>query len=592
MDTGHPTSTATQSSLPRYAGEEFADLMPLVVRLATPSDRQEIAILRHDVYARELGQYPVNDRQELGDSLDLVNVMIVVLRNAKISGFISVTPPDSTSFSIDKYFSRSELPFECHDRLFEVRLLTVVRTHRNSETAALLLYSALRWVVAHGGTHIAAIGRREVLDTYLRIGMELQNQATMCGAVTYELLLGDVVQMRQCLTEFDTFVDRLRRRTDWTLPFDFNFPVSCFHGGAFFGAVGEQFDDLSKAREIINADVLDAWYEPAPAVLEKLKEFLPWLIRTSPPTQCNGLLQTIADIRGVRKDALLPGAGSSDLIFRVLRHWLKPSSRVLILDPMYGEYSHVLEKVIGCQVVRLIQQEANEYRVSIKDLICEAGKNIDLVILVNPNSPTGQHIDRTELQAAINCIPGSTRVWIDETYVEYTGCGQSLEQFASGSQNVVVCKSMSKVYALSGMRVAYLCAGPHQIEALRPLTPPWVIGLPSQVAAVEALKNEDYYAKRILETHKLRKSLSESLQNLGWRPTSSVANFLLCRIPETGPDADEWIIQSRTKGLFLRNPAPPGQGDNRHIRIAVKDGMTNKRMVQILASLGDSCRQE
>ncbi len=58
------------------------------------------------------------------------------------------------------------------------------------------------------------------------------------------------------------------------------------------------------------------------------------------------------------------------------------------------------------------------YRVSIADLICAAGKHVDLVILVNPNSPPGQHLDRTELEDVINCLPKSTRIGIDETYVE------------------------------------------------------------------------------------------------------------------------------------------------------------------------------
>src|SRR6266576_385362 len=62
------------------------------------------------------------------------------------------------------------------------------------------------------------------------------------------------------------------------------------------------------------------------------------------------------------------------------------------------------------------------------------------------------------------------------------------------SENVIVCKSMSKVYALSGARVAYLCAGPHQLEELRALTPPWVVSLPAQVAAVRALNDPAYYA--------------------------------------------------------------------------------------------------
>src|SRR5689334_22331396 len=94
---------------------------------------------------------------------------------------------------------------------------------------------------------------------------------------------------------------------------------NCFHGGAFFSAIGENFENLDRSRSVIAADVLDAWFPPAPAVTEALKEHLPWLLLTSPPTHCAGLVETIAEVRGVEPASVLPGAGSSDLIFRALR---------------------------------------------------------------------------------------------------------------------------------------------------------------------------------------------------------------------------------------------------------------------------------
>src|SRR3954469_10222756 len=123
-----------------------------------------------------------------------------------------------------------------------------------------------------------------------------------------------------------------------------------YHGGAFFEAVGDEFDRLAAKDDVISADVLDAWFDPAPAVLEALREHLPWTLRTSPPTSCDGMRRVIARTRGVDPANVLPGAGSSDLIFLALRHWVHQDSRVLILDPMYGEYAHVLEQVIGCRV--------------------------------------------------------------------------------------------------------------------------------------------------------------------------------------------------------------------------------------------------
>ena len=283
----------------------------------------------------------------------------------------------------------------------------------------------------------------------------------------------------------------------------------CYHGGAFFDAIGDEFDHLERRHQIINADVLDAWFDPSPKVVAALSEDLPWLLRTSPPTQCDGLTRVVARMRGVPEDCILPGAGSSDLIFLALRHWLTADSRVLILDPMYGEYAHVLEKVIRCHVDRLTLPRENNYRVDLDELVELAQRDYDLIILVNPNSPTGQHIPRSELEKVLHRVPPATLVWVDETYVEYAGPRQSLEPFAVTRENVVVCKSMSKVYALSGVRAAYLCGAERIIAALRSISPPWAVSLPAQVAAIAALQDADYYAARWMETHQLRDSLAE-----------------------------------------------------------------------------------
>src|ERR1043166_8153720 len=108
----------------------------------------------------------------------------------------------------------------------------------------------------------------------------------------------------------------------------------CYHGGAFWDAIGEELDDLARGAGIINADVLDAWLDPAPNVIERLANHLPFAIRTSPPTNADGLAQVIARSRGVPPQSVLPGAGSSDLIFAGLGRWIRPDSRVLMLDPM------------------------------------------------------------------------------------------------------------------------------------------------------------------------------------------------------------------------------------------------------------------
>ena len=555
----------------------------LVLRLATAEEREAIYRLRHEVYARELGQYSVRADGRLTDALDAFNIYLVAFDGKEVIGFVSITPPGRGLYSVDKYLQRDQLPFLVDDKLYEVRILTIPERSRRRMLALLLMYASFRWVESHGGTRIMAIGRQEVLSMYHRVGLQDAGRTLQAGAVIYHLLQATMPDIHHALHGIRDMLRRAEDEVTWQLSFPYRTPGACFHGGAFFSAVGEEFETLDRLEQIINADVLDAWFPPSPKAVACLREHLPWLLRTSPPTQCEGLTRAIARVRGVPPDCILPGAGSSDLIFLALQHWLTPKSRVLILDPTYGEYPHVLECVIGCRAERLVLHREDGYRLDPIRLAMRLAEGFDLVVLVNPNSPTGHHVRRDALIAVLAHAPPATRIWLDETYVEYSGPTQSLETFAAESENVIVCKSMSKVYGLSGARVAYLCAGPHQLELLRPITPPWAVSLPAQVAAVRALQDPGYYASCYKETHRLRQQLADLLHPLGVEIIPSVANFLLCHLPVNGPDAATVVARCRLEGVFLRDATVMGSHLGNHaVRIAVKDAAANQRVAEAL----------
>lgn len=553
------------------------------VKLAAETELELIYRFRHEVYATELGQHLENSDRKLTDSLDGRNFYIVAAVGEEIFGFISITPPSAGSYSIDKYFQREDLPFEFDEGLYEVRLLTVLKEHRRSEVAFLLMYSAFRWIEAHRGARVVAIGRREVAGLYLKAGLEPLNHSVRAGAVTFDLMQSTVEKLRHGDQRFHALLARLENRIDWQFRFSFRPSSPCFHGGAFFSAIGEKFEALERKDRIISADVLDAWFPPSPKVIAAIAENMEWLLRTSPPTHCEGLIETISEVRGVPTRSLLAGAGSSALIFLAFRHWLKADSKTLILDPTYGEYSHVLEKVIGCRVDRFRLERQNGYRIDVDRFQHQLRDRYDLVVIVNPNSPTGRLIPGSTLENLLKTVPQSTLVWIDETYIDYCPGAHSLEPFAAQSENVIVCKSMSKVYALSGARTAYLCAGPHLLESLRSITPPWAVSLPAQIAAVNALQDREYYQDRYAETYLLRRRLSYGLEQLGWDMIPGVANFLLCHLPANGPAAQRVVESCRRKGLYIRNAAQMGSRLGDHaIRIAVKDSTTNAKMLEIL----------
>jgi histidinol-phosphate/aromatic aminotransferase/cobyric acid decarboxylase-like protein len=513
----------------------------------------------------------------------------------ELVGFVSLTPPGGR-YSIDKYIAREDLPFPIDNGLWEVRLLTVLDPWRRGPAAALLMYAALRQIESQGGTRIVAIGRREIRDFYMKAGLKPLERVFRAGAVTYELMSAPVAELREQAEKQAMLLRRLGDRVDWRLPVPFAADHACYHGGAFFEAIGEEFDDLSRRHRVINADVLDAWFPPAPGVLDALREHLPWLVRTSPPTQCAGMLHAISAARGLDVDGLVPGAGSSALIFLALPRWLSPSMRALVLDPSYGEYAHVLERVVGCRVTRFPLARQDGYRVDLDRLAAGLRESFDLVVLVNPNNPTGQHIGADALRQVLTEAPRKTVVWIDEAYVDYVDSSVSLERWAQGTSNVVVCKSLSKGLALSGVRAAYLCGARRLVDPLRRFIPPWAVSLPAQLAVVSALGDRAYYLRRYEETHALREELAVGLRTrCGLDILAGSTNSVLCHLPDGGPTAAEVAALCRERGLFIRDAGATSQtlGD-RVLRVAVKDGDTNRRIAQLmeasLAQLADTPR--
>ena len=146
---------------------------------------------------------------------------------------------------------------------------------------------------------------------------------------------------------------------------------------------------------------------------------------------------------------------------------------------------------------------------------------------------------------------------------------------------------MSKVYALSGVRAAYLCCPPHLLETLKHLTPPWAISLPAQAAAIAALKDAPYYKQKYSETHELRNDLKQKLFDLGIvEVIEGVANFLLFFLPDHFPTKDIFLKYCKRQNLFLRDVQNMGEslGDNA-IRIAIKDKSTNNKMIDIIEKM-------
>jgi histidinol-phosphate/aromatic aminotransferase/cobyric acid decarboxylase-like protein/GNAT superfamily N-acetyltransferase len=559
----------------------------LEVRTATQQDLDWIYGLRHQVYAEELGQHASTPTGQLRDGLDGDNVYLVVANGGTHVGFVSLTPPWAGRYGLEKYLTRDELPVLDEGGVFEVRILTVDAAWRGSGIATLLMYAALRWIASRGGRTIVAMGRTEILNMYRAVGLVPTGQTVTSGAVDFEVMTASTsAATAMAAGPYRAVLTALEPNLTWKLDAPFwPRPDGCEHGGASFSAIGTDFQNLHRRDEVVAADVLDAWFSPAPAVLATLTENPSWMARTSPPTDADGLIAAIASARALPIETLAVGAGSSDLIFRAFGRWLTADSRVLLMDPGYGEYAHLAERVIGCHVDRFRLCHEDDWQIDPTALsaVVEAG-DYDLVVVVNPNNPTGRHAPAAELRSVIAGSPQATRWWIDEAYLGYVDLGQSLADLAATNERVVVCTSLSKIFALSGMRAAYLVAQPSVAADLRRWTPPWPVSLPAQLAAVAALSDPDYYRGCWLRTHELRAKMAAELAVLDddLVVDEGVSNFLNITLPVEGPSAAAFVAECRRHDVYLRDLSPmSSQYEGRTVRIAVKDTDENARIAAV-----------
>jgi histidinol-phosphate/aromatic aminotransferase/cobyric acid decarboxylase-like protein len=359
----------------------------------------------------------------------------------------------------------------------------------------------------------------------------------------------------------------------------------CLHGGDIYQVIGDDFRHLHRATDTLAADVLDAWYPPSPRVLRCLREHLSWAGRTSPPLRGQGLKRVVADTFGIPAEQVVLGNGSSDLIFRLLPEIFRHDGPVVIPAPSYGEYAHVLQRLCGRRV-RYFPTYDTSFRIDPEALIRALEQwGAGGLILINPCNPTGQCLSTTDVRFILETIRGRIPCLIDETYFAYMPEQDgSMQAAVAQHPNLVILRSLSKVYALSGLRVGYALVSSNHAQALQERTPPYTVSTLAQMAAIEALRDQAYATRMVRATQERRAQLREDLRRIsGLRVVDSHINSLLLDLADCPIDATELLRRLAADGILLRDIS--SQGDRypgRFVRISVLDYPANTRMAERL----------
>ncbi len=264
----------------------------------------------------------------------------------------------------------------------------------------------------------------------------------------------------------------------------------------------------------------EAWYPPAPAVAEVLAGLAGRAARYPDPLSValrNELASYVG--HGITPEQILVGNGSDWLIDLAVRAYAGPSRPVVAPAPTFFVYGHSA-KLQGAPLLTSGRaSQAEGFAFDAAALPREAG----VIFLASPNNPTG---DLIELET-VRQVAASTDalVVVDECYYEFAGV--SALPLVRELPNVLILRSLSKSFALAGLRVGYAIGHAEVIAMLARADQTFSVNVAAQEAAVAALRALDYYRPLFAETIQLREHLTQRLAELGFRVLPSRANILL-----------------------------------------------------------------
>lgn len=299
-----------------------------------------------------------------------------------------------------------------------------------------------------------------------------------------------------------------------------------------------------------------------------------------PDPLCRDLTGAIAVYEGVKPEQVLCGAGAADLIFR-LAAALRPA-RALVLAPTFAEYGQALA-LTGCAVSRHALSAQNGFAPT-ESLLEEIVPGVGLVVLCNPNNPTGQAAPRGLMEAALaRCEAVGATLLLDECFVDFLDRPDqfSLLPLLNGHPALILLKSFTKLYAMAGLRLGYcLCADRPLLERMAVSGPPWAVSTVAQAAGLAALAETGFRrATRALIAAE-RPFLSGGLRALGCDVIGSMANYVFFRAP-----VDDLPDRLLPRGLLLRSCASFEGLNGFYCRAAVRGRADNQVLLDAVSAV-------
>lgn len=294
-------------------------------------------------------------------------------------------------------------------------------------------------------------------------------------------------------------------------------------------------------ERIIKLDANENPYGCSPRVRQALAEYNFWHIY--PDAGQTRLRQQLQDYTGVDASRIVAANGSGELLDYILCLFLEPGDEVINCTPTFDMY-RIRTLINKGRLVNIPRGE--DFAVNVKAVKAAITPKTKLIILANPNSPTGTVTPNSNiLELADTGVP----LLVDEAYYEF--CGETVVPLVSQYKNLMVLRTLSKWAGLAGLRIGYGIFPPETASYLLKVKLPYNVNVAALVAVQETLKDKDYLMDSVKAIITERERLFEKLKKLKWlKPFPSQANFIFCSVLQG--KASELQQKLQNKGILVR----------------------------------------
>ena len=313
-------------------------------------------------------------------------------------------------------------------------------------------------------------------------------------------------------------------------------------------------------------------------VLEAVRQNIPQIIHYPDPAG-RELKEALADFYLVPQNEIVLGNGAAELLY-VYFHMFRPR-RVLLPMPSFSEYERAALSA-GAEVCCHELFAAQGFTIGLDTLLPKLSE-VDCLVIGNPNNPTGSLLTAAELERCVQAAAAvGTAVIVDESFIEFLPEEKdyTVRQLVARYPNLGVLQSLTKFYAIPGIRLGFGLFSPEASARMEQGKDPWNVNLLAQKAGVAALHDRDYQqqARRYVQNEK--DYLANALQKLdGIKVYPPTVNFIFLDLKAGGWNSAAFAQQMRRRGILIRDCANySGLGDT-FIRVAVKSHNENQQLL-------------